>query len=152
MCMQCQSSSLALQLSGQVFLLQRISNMSRSHTYTLSHTHTAQTHTFQMMAICSATFHWGACVNSNQRSRHSGTERIKQLLVSTGKCLYLNFLCFVSDANVSVVFGFSFSHGLNQAKKNKTQKWLLMYWNRTAQSFRFKPVCASQQSTYFVAQ
>lgn len=51
---QRQSCSLARQLSGQVFLLQGISNMSRSHTHTHTEAHTkthkrahtnSQTHT-----------------------------------------------------------------------------------------------------------
>lgn len=100
MCMQCQSCSLALQLSGQVFLLQHISNMSRSHT----HAHTQTPRHAQISddgnLFCQLPLRH-VCVHSNQESRHSGTQKPRQLLVSTGKCLSVNFFCFVYDTNVS---------------------------------------------------
>lgn len=93
MCMQCQSCSLALQLSGQVFLLLRISNMSRSYTYTQTHTQTPRRTNFSwwQFVLPPST---ETCVHSNQESRHSGTHKPRQLLVSTGKMCSSEFLLF----------------------------------------------------------
>lgn len=74
----------------------------QGHIRTHTHAHTTTgTHTFQMMAICSATFHWDMCVHSNQESRHSDTQQPRQLLVSTGKCTLESFSSVLSMMQMS---------------------------------------------------
>lgn len=134
---QRQSCSLAQQLSGQVFLLQGISNMSRSHTHTYrsSHKNTQtctykqpDTHKLEMMAICSATFHWDMCAHSNQESRHSGTLRLRQLLVSTGKMCAGEFsaVLFMMQMSQLRVFTFSFNHGWIGPRKTRLDRDFLV--------------------------
>lgn len=86
----------------------------RTHTLTCTHKH-PDTLKFQMMAICSATFHWDMCVHSNQESRLSGTQKPEQLLESTDKCVLEIFfffpVLFMMQMSQLPAFRFPFNQG-----------------------------------------
>lgn len=120
------------------------------HVHTALHT-AACAHKFQMMAICSATFHGDKCLHSNQESRHSGAQEHRQLLVSTGKCLLVNFVCFAYDANVSAACIQVFLQSwLNWTKKKQVSTVIyIFFWffflcvgifSQFLHSHRLKPV------------
>ena len=106
-----------------------------THTHRSSHRNTQMctykqpdTHKLEMMAICSATFHWDMCAHSNQESRHSGTLRLRQLLVSTGKMCAGEFsaVLFMMQMSQLRVFTFSFNHGWIGPRKTRLDRDFLV--------------------------